>query len=655
MASTNTVDTLNVRIDADLRPLKRALRSSQRSVQQTSNKMKKSFRGIGASVTALGKKMGGLKGIIGGAVVGTLGLAVAAIGKTAATFQDLQQTLDTVFGGMEEGQAAMDFIKRFAQTTPFDIQTLSKAFIQLKGAGIQPTVELLNTFGDAASATTNKVQAFETMIRIATRAVGGGLGLEELEQLVSAGIPVYQILQDELGVTRGEISELGQSAEGATAIMDALQRGLNKEFGGGMARSANNLSTAFSNMKIAATDILVALGEGIGGVGLTGALTYASEIFSDLFVIVKPLAHVLGFALGVAIEALVAPIKLVTEGVLMLGRGMAKMLQFAANAMPKKFAHIKEAANNLSVSMEELEKRMAGSGKEAETAGNASTELTAALDAQAMAAKRARAELAGFSKEEIAALEQAKLFDDMNFGFGFHSTPLDLVPDVTQLLQAVASTQLYRDQLQFLEDEKNANAESDTARLEKSIAEAKLIKDTIAEIERETKAKFQEISTSISAPLADALVEGKSILGALSDVFKGFVKTMLTKAIELMFVNAILNSIFGLTGGSALPTIPIPGRASGGSVSGGQPYLVGERGPELFVPSGAGTIKNNSDTSSMGGGKGTIINQVINVSAGVSQTVRDEMNTLLPRIKHETMMSIADAKRRGGAFGAAMG
>jgi len=243
----------------------------------------------------------------------------------------------------------------------------------------------------------------------------------------------------------------------------------------------------------------------------------------------------------------------------------------------------------------------------------------------------------------------------MNFGFGFHSTPLDLVPDVTQLLQAVASTQLYRDQLQFLEDEKNANAESDTARLEKSIAEAKLIKDTIAEIERETKAKFQEISTSISAPLADALVEGKSILGALSDVFKGFVKTMLTKAIELMFVNAILNSIFGLTGGSALPTIPIPGRASGGSVSGGQPYLVGERGPELFVPSGAGTIKNNSDTSSMGGGKGTIINQVINVSAGVSQTVRDEMNTLLPRIKHETMMSIADAKRRGGAFGAAMG
>ena len=381
-------------------------------------------------------------------------------------------------------------------------------------------MELLNTFGDAASATTNKVQAFETMVRIATRAVGGGLGLEELEQLVSAGIPVYQILQDELGVTRGEISELGQSAEGATAIMDALQRGLNKEFGGGMARSANNLSTAFSNMKIAATDILVALGEGVGGTGLTGALTFASNTFSQLFVIIKPLAHVIGSVLGVAIRAIVAPIRLVTEGVLLLAKGMAKLLQFAANAMPKKFAHIKEAADNLTVTLADLEERMAGTGKEAKAAGEASTEFTAALDAQALAAKRARAELAGFTKEEIAALEQAKLFDDMSFGMGVSGTPLDLVPDVTQLLNAVAQTQLYRDQLQFLEDEKNANAEADTARLEKSIKDAQIIKDTIAEIERETKAKFQEISTSISAPLADALVEGKSVLGALQDVFK---------------------------------------------------------------------------------------------------------------------------------------
>jgi phage-related minor tail protein len=34
-----------------------------------------------------------------------------------------------------------------------------------------------------------------------------------------------------------------------------------------------------------------------------------------------------------------------------------------------------------------------------------------------------------------------------------------------------------------------------------------------------------------------------------------------------------------------------PGRASGGQVSGGRGYLVGERGPELFVPSTSGRIE----------------------------------------------------------------
>jgi phage-related minor tail protein len=41
----------------------------------------------------------------------------------------------------------------------------------------------------------------------------------------------------------------------------------------------------------------------------------------------------------------------------------------------------------------------------------------------------------------------------------------------------------------------------------------------------------------------------------------------------------LIGSIFGL-----------PGRATGGPVAPGRPYLVGERGPELFVPTSAGQI-----------------------------------------------------------------
>jgi TP901 family phage tail tape measure protein len=42
-------------------------------------------------------------------------------------------------------------------------------------------------------------------------------------------------------------------------------------------------------------------------------------------------------------------------------------------------------------------------------------------------------------------------------------------------------------------------------------------------------------------------------------------------------------------------------RAGGGPVSGGTPYIVGERGEELFVPSTSGSIVNNDDLQGMGG------------------------------------------------------
>jgi len=41
-------------------------------------------------------------------------------------------------------------------------------------------------------------------------------------------------------------------------------------------------------------------------------------------------------------------------------------------------------------------------------------------------------------------------------------------------------------------------------------------------------------------------------------------------------------------------------KALGGPVSAGQPYLVGEKGPELFVPNNSGEILSNQALSQMG-------------------------------------------------------
>ncbi|MET0178976.1 MAG: tail tape measure protein [Novosphingobium sp.] len=55
----------------------------------------------------------------------------------------------------------------------------------------------------------------------------------------------------------------------------------------------------------------------------------------------------------------------------------------------------------------------------------------------------------------------------------------------------------------------------------------------------------------------------------------------------------------------------LPGRATGGLVSAGRGYLVGERGPELFVPASAGRVEPNA----RGGGRGRDVRVSIQVVA----------------------------------------
>ena len=164
------------------------------------------------------------------------------------------------------------------------------------------------------------------------------------------------------------------------------------------------------------------------------------------------------------------------------------------------------------------------------------------------------------------------------------------------------------------------------------------------------------LGQSISNSFADAMLNSKDALDSLQNVFKSFVQQMIAKAFELFVVNKILNGIFGLGGTpDALPTksFGLP-QAGGGTLQAGVPTLVGERGPELIVPNSASTILNNQNTrGALSGGGGTVVNQTINVETGVSQTVRAEMISLLPKFKKDTMAAVLDAKRRGGTYGKA--
>ena len=177
----------------------------------------------------------------------------------------------------------------------------------------------------------------------------------------------------------------------------------------------------------------------------------------------------------------------------------------------------------------------------------------------------------------------------------------------------------------------------------------------------------ERMGNAIADSLADALVEGELSLDSFKDIFKSFVKELIAEAIRMYVIKKILASVFGgSASGGSVNTAPVgDATAGGGTISratGGYmphtrlPILVGERGPELFMPNTGGTIKNQMDTMKMmKGGSGTTINQTIHVETGVQNTVRAEMINLLPMIKKETMTAVADAKQRGGSFGQQMG
>jgi len=144
-------------------------------------------------------------------------------------------------------------------------------------------------------------------------------------------------------------------------------------------------------------------------------------------------------------------------------------------------------------------------------------------------------------------------------------------------------------------------------------------------------------------------------------LFQVLVMDRITKAIREGIsgsggLSGFIGSLFTSGGGDLSSTMG--STASGGSVQqSGVPRMVGERGPELFVPGSAGVIKNNADTRSMmgGGGGGVNITQNLNFALGVTNTVRSEIANMLPTIQQSTISAVADAKLRGGKFAKAFG
>ena len=145
------------------------------------------------------------------------------------------------------------------------------------------------------------------------------------------------------------------------------------------------------------------------------------------------------------------------------------------------------------------------------------------------------------------------------------------------------------------------------------------------------------------------MVDGtKSFKDAVSDMASAVIKELYRVYVVQSLVAGI-KQIFGLpdlSGGGA-----VQGGAHGRQLHAGTPYMTGESGRELFVPSTPGRLLSPVQTNNaLSSGGGVVVHQNINLSTGVSQTVRAEVQQMLPRITEATKAAVADAARRGGPY-----
>ena len=163
--------------------------------------------------------------------------------------------------------------------------------------------------------------------------------------------------------------------------------------------------------------------------------------------------------------------------------------------------------------------------------------------------------------------------------------------------------------------------------------------DELNRLAEQQKAIASTIRDSFSSAFMSMVDGTKSV----KDAFRDMARNIILKLYEVLVVQRLVNGIMGVVG-KAFPALAphINTAAMGGPVTGGKPVLVGERGPELMMPSrNAQVIPNNQ----LGGGGVTVV-QNINVSTGVQQTVRAEIKSLMPQIADSAKAAVFDAQRR---------
>ena len=595
------------------------------------NKTLKAFKEVQTSTEKTKQSILNLKN----ALVGLgAGVVVRSIINTTARFEDLRTSLASVTGSAQQGAEAFEFISQFATKTQFGIEDLSKSFIKLKAAGITPTEELLNIFTNTAAITTDQIGSLEAVTDLYARTVSGGLGLEEIQRLGDRGVPILKILEEQLGLTRGQISEFGKTAEGAKQIVDAFGKGITERFGDATTNLVGNLSTQFSNLQIALLNNADAFGQ-----GLAPAIKDATQEVTNLLVENQELIKSLGQDLGGALSGILDLILDLTKGV----RELNSALKTFTDDQVGLISLLVLGTNTLGIFNDKLEDNKEGFMSAEESAENFQKSLALVSQEAPILEEKIRRLNAGIEEfkdnSELTNVFKIKTEDETEDDIFTQLQKLREQTGVGLINQIKAQK---RQELEILEDINKLGLLSEEEYLKQKE------KLNLIYAEKIKKAKEDEVSQKVliekqgQDQILDAVGDALSKVSGLNkDAFRAYQAFQIAMATVNTFravSNAMASYPFPLNIGVAgaelargLATVAqirsiAPPRQTGGRVFAGQPYTVGENGRETFVPESNGTILPNG---SMGQATSINLNIYANDTEGFDDLLIKRRSTII--------------------------
>lgn len=192
---------------------------------------------------------------------GTVELAKQSV-VLAAGYEKARITWGVLVGDMERGNEVFNQLRDFATRTPLSFESIESAAQTLKGFGVEtsqliPTLQKLGDMSRGDSSALGGLALVFGQVKAQGRAM-----TQDLYQFINAGIPIFNMLGESLGVSAGQIKELtAQGKIGFREIEDAINKATSSggQFAGMMDKTAETASgkwsTAVDNAKNAMADL----------------------------------------------------------------------------------------------------------------------------------------------------------------------------------------------------------------------------------------------------------------------------------------------------------------------------------------------------------------------------------------------------------------